>query len=309
MSAPPGEWTENEILEDTKIAIAFFRDTRTSEPLEAWVEEVEKRKEEFTKLINNHGIANPNNFSVENLPAIIEDGLFDALRYLSGPPISTDDLKTIAELTSVSPNRLLANPLEAQRLFDIILKNIDPYRFPWLVKNRQSSKDEQNNAILASALLHASQKLQSSRRNNAKNEQESAVRDELKRIGFVGKKISRKINSYKDFPSRGIVSENEINLGGNQADVVARLWDDKILLIECKVSNSAVNSYKRLKNDTISKKTNWNKDFGESNIVTSAVLAGVFSPSLVIEAQKSGLMIFWSHRIEDLSRFIESTRN
>jgi hypothetical protein len=308
VSAPPEQWTANEVAADIELAIAVFRVTRISEPLHAWVQEVEKRKAEFTKLFDDHEIAHPHELSADDLPAIIEAGLLDALRYLPGPPISTDDLKTIAEVTSLSPKRLRANREDTQRLLDTILKSVDPYRFPWLAENRDPSGDERRAAILASALLHAAQRLQSDRRNIAKREQERAVREHLKTIGFVGRVVPRTITTYAQFPPQGIVSENEINFGPERADVIARLWDDRVLAIECKVSNSAVNSYKRLNHDTLAKKTEWNRAFGESNIVPSAMLAGVYSASNILAAQRSGLTIFWSHRIEDLGAFVESTR-
>ena len=87
---------------------------------------------------------------------------------------------------------------------------------------------------------------------------------------------------------------------------MARLWDDRMLPIECKVSNSAVNSFKRLNDTTVSKYTAWIDAFGQSNVVPATVLAGIYSPANVIAAQDVGLAIFWSHRITTLDN-LEST--
>ncbi|MGH7660294.1 MAG: XamI family restriction endonuclease, partial [Vulcanimicrobiaceae bacterium] len=106
----------------------------------------------------------------------------------------------------------------------------------------------------------------------------------------------------------GVVSENEVQFGPERGDVLARLLDDRMMPIECKVSNSAVNSYKRLNHDTLAKHVAWIRAFGESNVVPVALLAGVYSPTNVITAQAAGLTIFWSHRISDLGAFVEGTR-
>ena len=49
----------------------------------------------------------------------------------------------------------------------------------------------------------------------------------------------------------------ESALGNHKADLIARLYDGRILAIEAKVSNSVVNSYKRVNHDTVAKVTGW----------------------------------------------------
>jgi len=77
--------------------------------------------------------------------------------------------------------------------------------------------------------------------------------------------------------------------------------------IECKVSNSAINSVKRLNNDAAAKAGFWREHFGD--FVTSvAVISGVFKRLNIEGAQKSGLMIIWAHRLSDLTDFIDRTK-
>jgi XamI restriction endonuclease len=87
-----------------------------------------------------------------------------------------------------------------------------------------------------------------------------------------------------------------------------RLWDGRILAIECKVSNSEVNSIKRLTNDAAVKARVWLEDFGRTNIVASAVLAGVFGLRHLKDSQERGLTLFWSHSLGEMMSFIEATR-
>ena len=307
MNVTPPKWTPEQIEADVEASAAAFRKQRFAEPLEAWLREVDMRSAEFQQLFDKHGIAKPEDLTAADVPVIIESGLLDALRYLPGPPISADDLKNLAEVKSLSPARLRKDPTAAQRLLDVIRASVDPRRFPWLAENREPTVEERRVAIFASALMHAAPRTLSARRTVAKGGQEKAVRDELGAHGLKPLHL-RKVKTYAEFPPPGIFSENEVQFGPKKADVLARLWDDRMLPIECKVSNSAVNSFKRLNHETLSKYTAWIDAFGRSNGVPTAVLAGVYSPSNVMDAQSAGLAVFWCHRISDLGAFVESTK-
>jgi hypothetical protein len=304
----PRVWTDDEIRADVAAATEAFRTERFAEPLEAWLREVDKRSAEFTRLFEEHDVARPHDLGPEDLPGIVGAKLLDALRYLPGPPISEDDLKSLANVTALSRKRLQDRPDEAARVLEIIRGSVDPRRFPWLAENRDPTDDEKRVAIFSSALLHAAQRLQTDRRNIAKRNQEAAVRTELERVGFTSAKVKTiPAGAWRAFPGTGKFSTGEVMLGGSRSDVVAHLWNDQILAAECKVSNSAVNSNKRLNKDTVAKVTLWKAGFAEL-IVPAAIIAGVFSPGNVIEAQRGGMFIFWSHRLADLGAFAESTR-
>ena len=307
MSETPPIWTAKQIEADVQTSAAAFRELRIAEPLEAWLSEVDKRSAEFQQLFDAHDIAKPHNLTATDVPAIIDSGLLDALRYLPGPPISEDDLKNLAEVQSLSPARLRSDPAAAQRLLDVIRATVDPRRFPWLADNREPTADERRVAIFTSALMHAAPRTLTLRRTIAKVRQEQAVRDELGAHDLRPQRL-RRVKTYAEFPPPGVYSENEVPFGPKKADVLARLWDDRMLPIECKVSNSSVNSFKRLNHETLSKHTAWIDAFGRANVVPTAVLAGVYSTANVIAAQSAGLTIFWSHRIGDLGAFVDSTR-
>ena len=300
MSAAPRKWTDQELARDVAAATAAFREQRFAEPLAAWLREVDRRTSDFTRLFEQYDAGSPHHLTAADIPSIIEAGLLDALRYLPGPPISADDLRNLADVESLNPGRLRRDISSAQRILDTIRATVDPRRFPWLAKNRGPTDGEKSAAIFASALLHAAQRLQTLRRTLAKDEQEKSVRDCLKAHKFQGERL-RRIANHAQFPSRGVVSENEVQFGSERADVLARLWDDRMIPIECKVGNSGVNSYKRLNHDTLAKYHAWIAEFGRANVMPSAILAGVYSAENVAAAQQAGLVIFWSHRLEDLA--------
>ncbi len=97
----------------------------------------------------------------------------------------------------------------------------------------------------------------------------------------------------------------ETRLAGTRADVVVRLRDNRVMPIECKVSNSAVNSYKRVVHDTGGKATTWYRELGAAQIIPAAVLSGVFSAANLEDVQNNkGVALYWQHRLDDLADFV-----
>ena len=95
-------------------------------------------------------------------------------------------------------------------------------------------------------------------------------------------------------------------MGGTRADFTIGLRE-RLLLIECKASNSEVNSYKRLNHEIGDKAAVWKRSFGES-VIPAAVLAGVFKVDNLEEAQRGGIAIFWEHDVATLFEFVAATR-
>ena len=84
-------------------------------------------------------------------------------------------------------------------------------------------------------------------------------------------------------------------------------YDRHILAIECKASNSEVNSFKRINHEAVGKARSWIAAFGRSQLVPAAILTGVFNPDNLATAQSEGLALFWIHRLDDLREFISGT--
>ena len=101
----------------------------------------------------------------------------------------------------------------------------------------------------------------------------------------------------------------ESKLGDTRADLVVRLYDRRAMPVECKASNSAVNSFKRLNHEAVGKARAWLAGFGGRQIVPCAVISGVFNPANLETAQAEGLALVWSHRLDDLAEFTEATKS
>lgn len=136
--------------------------------------------------------------------------------------------------------------------------------------------------------------------------QEDAVKAELVARGFV-EVPRRNIRHIGDAPNPGEFCPESL-LGTTRGDVIVTLRDRRVMAIECKASNSSVNSFKRLNHEALGKAAKWTQGFGPLHVVPAAVLSGVFAPANVEAAQGAGLAIYWQNRIADLGDFLEAAR-
>ncbi|MGB3120523.1 MAG: XamI family restriction endonuclease, partial [Verrucomicrobiales bacterium] len=177
---------------------------------------------------------------------------------------------------------------------------------PWIAKGIAPTPKQREAALVASSVLLAAQRIATERRNSGKNRQEEAVKEYLRKLGFV-EVGAKKITTIVNGPKEGEFC-SECELGDRKADIVVRLFDTRLMAIECKVSNSATNSVKRLNNDAAVKAGYWLDQFGTLQVVPAAVLAGVFKVLNLEQAQQRNLALIWSHDLEKLGKFIRSTR-
>ena len=241
----------------------------------------------------------------ETLVGVVsEPKLLEAFRYLSGSPISEDDLKVLAEAV-LTPSRLKKDEAMAKRVADVVIHGLDPRRFPWVVSGREPSEAERSAAVLASAALLATRRLETLRRNNEKQRQEDAVKTAL-RDACLEEVEPRRIPVLTQAPQPGQYCGESL-LGQRKADIVVGLWDGRTLPIECKVSNSATNSVKRLNNDAVAKAVSWRQQFGDAQLVPTAVLSGVYKLHNLTAAQDSRLNLFWAYDLPQLIAWIPDT--
>jgi hypothetical protein len=234
--------------------------------------------------------------------------LLDAARYLAGPPVSEDDLKTLVG-GSTSPRQLKDDEL-ARKVAEVLRAAWDPMRFPWLASNRRPTASERSTAILWTTGIWAVEQTRTKLRNESSTRQESRVIELLNDLPGFRLGSSRRVITNIDDLERGEFVRR-VNLGGTRApnaDVAVRLYDGRLLALECKVSNTAVNSIKRLIRETSGKASTWNRSFGE-RLITGAVLAGVFKLGNLLEAQNANrVTIFWEHDLLPLRSFLQSAR-
>jgi hypothetical protein len=302
MIAPP-RWNEQQLGEGLAKAKELFRQERMQEPLEAYLESFEQYQGAVEDLLETSVDLTHLDQSVIDI--LTNPALLEAFRYLSGPPISEDDLKVLAEAV-LSPTRLRADADMANRVLNVVRIGLDRRRFPWVTEKREPTEQERSAAVLASAALMAASRVATDRRTESKNTQELLLEEALLRSG-LSKVPTREVSTFNQAPQPGEFCRESV-FGPRKADFLLGLWDRRVMAIECKVSNSSTNSVKRLNNDAAVKAVGWIKDFGERNVVAVAVLGGVYKLHNLVDAQQRGLTLFWAHDIDQLLSWIEQTR-
>ncbi|MCW5223638.1 XamI family restriction endonuclease (plasmid) [Verminephrobacter aporrectodeae subsp. tuberculatae] len=305
MTSAPPRWTTAELSEDAVTSTAHFRAERLAVS-GSWETHYTQARGKFELLFKKLSDLNPGAITDGSLAEVYGLGLGEALRYLAGPPISDDDLQVIADVDSIAPGVLKKNPQALRKVFEVIERVVDPYRFPWMEAGGSPTDQQREAALLASSVLLAVQRIATERRNDGKENQETKVKDYLRSMGFTEAPTAA-INTIVKGP-QAMQFCAECQLGERKADVIVRLHDTRLMAIECKVSNSATNSVKRLNNDAAVKAEYWIKQFGTAQVVPAAALAGVFKVLNLEQTQKRGLSLFWSHDLNKLGAFIESTR-
>lgn len=302
MIAPP-RWTEEELNSQRVRSQEIFRQERVQEPLEDYLEAFDQYQGVVEDLLET--TIDLTTLDDSAVQVLTEPALLEAFRYLAGPPISQDDLKVLSEAV-LTPGRLRSNPDMVKRVIDVVRAGLDRRRFPWVAEQREPTEAERSAAVLASAALIATSRLGTARRSVGKERQESIVDGALAGAGLT-KVPTRKIDTLSHAPQLGEFCRESI-LGNRKADFVIGLYDKRVMAIECKVSNSATNSVKRLNNDAAAKAVSWIKAFGDVSTVPAAVLSGVYKTHNLIDAQTKGLSLFWAHDIPSLVGWIEATK-
>ena len=300
-------WSGDQIVADVRAASDEFRRRRLAEPLARYLAAFDASAAPVQDALSRlaQGALDPA-AGDESWGALwAGEAGREAFRYLSAPPISDDDLETLAS-TKLSPTSA-ADRVRRERLLDVMRAILDPRRFPWIEAGRAPSPHELSAAALATSTLIASQRVQTLRRGDEKAMVEGAVKGLLVGMGWqlaATRPAGGIQNLLNDSPPpRNFLTQ--ANLGADNADVLIRLDDGRILAIECKGSNSEINSRKRLNKEAAQNARAWLQRFG-SQVVPGVALQGVFNPRYVIEAQDTPLVVFWGHRLEDLRQFVQA---
>jgi hypothetical protein len=303
MIAPP-RWTEEELDAERAKAREVFRQERMQEPLEQYLERFDQYQGVVEDLLET--TIDVSKLDDSAIAVLTDPNLLHAFRYLAGPPISEDDLRVLAEAV-LTPGRLRKDEDMVRRIIEVVRAGLDRRRFPWVTEGREPTEAERSGAVLASAVLIATSRVSTSRRSEGKGRQETLIEQALA-AAQMKKVPTRPIQTMNHAPQPGEFCR-ESQLGSRKADFIVGLYDQRLLAVECKVSNSEINSIKRLNNDAASKASTWLKEFGSKNVVPSAVLSGVFKCRHLLRAQdEQGCTIFWAHDIGAMIKWIQSTQ-
>lgn len=249
--------------------------------------------------------------ATENLQRIgdalrISAGHLAVLRRLLSPPLSQDQLQLRCRAYSKAAEKN-GSPVKAEKadaIEDFILEWRDPQLTSWLDEGRDPTAAELNATTEAIALLIAAQAALTNKRTLLAAKQEAAVIELLTANGWMQK--SAPLISQSSHLSAGEFMHKTrfaTATTPQEVDIACGLGSSIILAMECKVTNDATNSIKRV-NDILKKSAAWQMHWG-SFVKTAALLQGVIAYKDVARLLDAGIEVFWSHRLEDFGAWVD----
>lgn len=312
MPRPPGSWTLEELHEDAAEARRRFVKERRA----ALVRERDLYSDWLARYtaVGEKLLAETEDLRALAGPALEDREFLEFARYLAVPPISLDDLDTLTDScfgkwVKQKTNRGIRPEPEAfAAAAAIISERLDAARAKWLGEGTEPSVEERKAFAIGVASIPATSRLTTQRRSERSGKQEELTREAIEAAGYLGAKPPGTLKDPVADMEPGTFSLNSRKLKGTNMDVPVRLEEGHatgqlFLAIECKVSNSSLNSRKRLL-EVNGKREKWDSSGLPHRFRTAAVLAGVFDVARLVEVQDDGVLIFWEHRLEDLTAFL-----
>lgn len=296
MPSSPPSWPEEALREERDRAEKLFILERQGEgPAAFYITWDQSEPEIRTAFAHTDNLR-----QIDGSRLVAEKRLWQILRYVCAPRVSEEDLWTLVGKKFKNVPQQFSDAT-AHTLSSLI----DMKRFPWVAANRQPTDAELHAAVMATTTLLAHETLSTRRRGSASKYQEAQVSETLVAAGLKLDPSRRPVAALDEIP-RGQFSR-ERKVGGAKCDVPIRLHDGRLLALECKVSNGPKNSWKRLQREVGGKADTWKQSYG-SQVVTGAVLAGVFDLKCLVDAQnRQNVVLFWQHDLKPLIQFIEGS--
>ena len=299
----PPKWDDERLKSDRQESIDAFITERLNENQKDYLGIFQECEEAITRLMDT----TDNLTDLSGSDFVADPELIEPARQMAGPPISQDDFDTVARGNVTRRKNI--EPEDARRAAEILLDTADPERFPWIKENRDPTDVERSQAITSTASVWAVQKYRTMRRVDASQEQEQRVVDRLDKAGMSEVELNQ-IESSDDLDQLPPGSfAHRVYMENSECDVAVRLSDGRLLAMEGKVSNSEVNSIKRLIHEVGNKAGKWRGEYGDL-VIPAAFLSGVFKMKHLKEAQnRRNITIFWDHDLDPLIQFIKEAES
>ena len=223
-------------------------------------------------------------------------------RQLLAPPLSQDQFGLVCPAWKKSSEGN-ATPVseEIARVAALAIRErLDHGLIKWLSGGRQPSRRDAITVLRVASTLMAQQKVSTARRSRLASEQEHAVTELLLADGWT-RSPSKLIDLRAAVAPRHFMHKTRFATNTatpQEVDIACGLPNTYVLAMECKVTNDATNSVKRV-NDVLKKASAWSAHWG-SFVKTAALLQGVINPRDVQRLADAGIHVFWSH---DLGEF------
>lgn len=230
------------------------------------------------------------------------------LRHLFAPPISQDQLKLLTPLypkqSEKKGTRLSAKA--AQQFSEAFYERRDVFLTPWLDTNQPPTRAQVRKILNVVTPMISTQIFNTVRRNRMSDLQEHAVEALLESKGWT-KAVSKKLDGPADLDVNHYMRKTRCRsseTATKEVDIACGVRSNLILAMECKVSNDATNSVKRV-SDVTDKVKSWQETWA-TFIKTAALLQGVIAYKDVARLLASDVEVFWSHDLGELSKWLDA---
>lgn len=229
------------------------------------------------------------------------------MRHFLAPPVSQDQFKLICPDWSKS-NEISGRGFQERKAAAaaaVFAERRSKRLTGWIDRGRPPRMDELTSAIGAIAPLMANQRVSTARRGRLSFQQESLVITLLEAKAWT-KLPSRLVSAGGILPSKCFMHKTRFASGPSESqevDIACGLGGTYVLALECKVTNDHTNSVKRI-NDVLKKAHAWKSHWG-SFVKPAAVLQGVIKGPDVQRLLDNGVQVFWSHRLDLLSCWLD----
>lgn len=312
MPRPPESWTADELARDAAESRRRFSDERLAA--------LAREQAVYGSWMGTYGEAvralleASDDLRRLTGEALKSRAVLDMARYAAAPLISLDDLDTLTDscFGNWVGQKTEAGLRPVEEAFEaaarIIAERVDRNAAQWLAEDRAPTAGERQSFIRAIASIRAIGKVTTARRLEGSARQEQATREAARAAGYEPVSPPGTLTDPIGQMPPGSFAAKSRRLGGTNMDVPIRLRAGHptgllFLAVEAKVSNSSINSRKRLLEVTRKRET-WDASGQIYSFRTAAVLAGSFDVPRLFEAQEAGVMIFWEHRLGDLTAFL-----
>jgi len=229
-------------------------------------------------------------------------------RHLLAPPKSQDQFKLLCEHWSKGSEKSgkPQKPDAVREVSNVLTQWMDRAIAPWLAGNREPTNTERELLVERVISFIAPKLTETQKRNRLSAEQESAVVDLLIEQGWT-QLPSATIDTRAAVPSKHFMNKTRFATAtttAQEVDIACGFANSFVAAMECKVTNDATNSVKRI-NDVLKKAAAWKAHWG-SFVETAALLQGVIKAEDVQRLTDEGVMVFWSHDLDKFACWVES---
>ncbi len=229
-------------------------------------------------------------------------------RHLLAPPKSQDQFKLLCDAWSKGSEKSgRPQTSEAAKVVsDVLAQWMDRKIAPWLEANRPPTEVERELLIERVISFIAPKLTDTQKRNRLSAKQESDVVELLKSIGWT-QLPSMTIDTRAAIPAKHFMNKTRFATAtttAQEVDIACGFKASFVAAMECKVTNDATNSVKRV-NDVLKKAAAWKAHWG-SFVETAALLQGVIKPEDVQRLTDEGVKVFWSHDLAEFAKWVQS---